>query len=125
MLRIIFFCFLIYLSPISTWAQSHAAIDSTTHNFGTVLQGQNPQHTFTIKNTGNSPLIINSVEPSCGCITVSFTHEPIMPGKTGNIQLLFTSETRKGFQLRSTTVSTNADNPEIILYMKGTITGRR
>jgi hypothetical protein len=124
MLRPLIFCLFMALAPF-VWAQPHASVDSTTHNFGTVLAGTNPSHTFIVKNTGNAPLIINSVEPACGCIVANFTHEPISPGKSGTIVLVFSSESRRGFQLRSTTVTTNADNPEVVLYMKGTITKRR
>jgi hypothetical protein len=103
------------------WAQPHAEVDSATHTFGTVIQGQKPEHTFKIKNTGNKPLIINSVDVSCGCVTADYTKSPIMPGKTGKVKLIFLTETKRGFQMRSTTVNTNADNPEIVLYLKGII----
>lgn len=125
MLRIIiFFCFCV-AGVTRLQAQAHMAVDSTTHTFGEVKQGENPIYTFMVKNTGNSPLIINSVEPSCGCVTASYTGEPIPPGGSGAIQLVFVTETHLGFQLRSTTISTNADNAETVLYMKGTVIKRK
>ena len=115
---------ILLLSLLSTGllrAQAHSEVDSTTYNFGTVTQGENPTHIFLIKNTGNVPLLLNNVEVSCGCLLVNYSMEPIKPGNTGQVHIMFVSGKRKGFQLRSTTVKTNADNREIVLYMKGTV----
>ncbi len=117
--RILFFYFFIIAGIPVLWAQAKISVDSTTHNFGTVTQGQTPRHIFIIKNTGTSPLIINSVDASCGCVTADYSKSPILPGKTGTVNLVFLTATKKGFQLRSTTVKTNAG--EVVLYMKGTI----
>lgn len=44
-----------------------AWVDSTFHNVGDVKLGQTVEIPFVVKNTGNKPLIISSVQPGCGC----------------------------------------------------------
>ena len=112
--------FLIMASAGLIHAQSNVEVDSTTYTFGTIVQGVNPTHTFIIKNTGNAVLLINSVDVSCGCLVVDYSKTPIKPGMTGEVQIMFVSGNKKGFQLRSTNVKTNAGG-DIILYMKGTV----
>ena len=45
--------------------------------------------TFEIKNTGDFPLIIKNIETSCGCTEAEWNKKPILPGRTGNIQITF------------------------------------
>jgi len=42
-------------------------VDSLTRNYGTILEGEKLNVAFTFRNTGNSPLVIGRVTPSCGC----------------------------------------------------------
>ncbi len=83
-------------------------IETTTHNFGKILQGEEVAYTFIIKNIGNDDLILRNVKSSCGCTTSKVTTEPIKPGHTGSVELVFDSTGRKGKQTKSVTVWTNA-----------------
>ncbi|MGV6862665.1 MAG: DUF1573 domain-containing protein [Putridiphycobacter sp.] len=58
-------------------------------DFGTVVYPSENQHTFTFTNTGNSPLTIVSAKASCGCTIPNKPEEPIMPGETGEIDVIF------------------------------------
>ena len=50
-----------------------------------------PQHaTFTIKNSGDQPIIITRVTPMSSQIKADWTNEPLAPGKKGTITLTFT-----------------------------------
>ncbi len=54
------------------------------------LQVGNPATAiFTVTNTGKTPLIIESAQPTCGCTIEDYTKEPIMPGKTGTIKATY------------------------------------
>src|SRR5688572_7101524 len=37
------------------------------YDFGTIKEGDKVNYTYKFKNTGAAPLIIQSVQPSCGC----------------------------------------------------------
>lgn len=63
--------------------------EETEHDFGTIEQGTNVEHTFTFKNTGNAPLVITNATSSCGCTVPTWTKEPIAPGETGEMLVKF------------------------------------
>ncbi|HIP35620.1 MAG TPA: DUF1573 domain-containing protein [Crocinitomix sp.] len=58
-------------------------------DFGNVIYPSENQHTFKFKNTGEHPLIIESAKASCGCTVPNKPDEPIMPGKIGEIDVIF------------------------------------
>jgi hypothetical protein len=118
------FTFLLFISLFTVYpalAQPHVSADTTVYNFGSIKQGRIVRHTFIIRNTGNQPLIINDVDPDCGCVRINFTHTPIPPGKTARIDLVFVSKKKLGTQFLSTQISTNADNPLFLVFFKGEV----
>jgi Protein of unknown function (DUF1573) len=91
--------------PILTWEKG-------THDFGEVVQGDKVEHTYKFTNTGNEPLIITNVVPSCGCtVAKPWPKDPIMPGGSGELVIAFNSAGKPFGKLeRSTTVVSNAEN---------------
>lgn len=81
--------------------------DELEFNFGTVIQGEKVSHSFVFKNNGNGNLIISNVKASCGCTVPKWSKEPIKPGKTGLIELVFDSANRDGKQTKSAQVYSN------------------
>ena len=71
-------------------------IDSANKHFGKIPEGQKLEVSFRFKNTGNNPLIIQRVQPSCGCTVAEQPNEPIPPGEEGTIKAVFNSEGRVG-----------------------------
>ena len=68
-------------------------IDKTVHNFGDILLESGPVScTFTLTNKGSKPAVIYNVSSSCGCTNVTWTKEPLMPGKTGKISVTYTND---------------------------------
>ncbi|KKS67408.1 MAG: hypothetical protein UV36_C0008G0016 [Parcubacteria group bacterium GW2011_GWC2_42_6] len=63
--------------------------DNNIHDFKKIKEQDGLATTvFKFKNTGDAPLVINRVQASCGCTTPTWTKEPILPGKTGEIEPL-------------------------------------
>ncbi len=58
-------------------------------DMGTLEVGHPATATFVVTNTGKTPLIIESAQPTCGCTIEDYTKEPIMPGKTGTIKATY------------------------------------
>jgi len=79
----------------------------TNHDFGKITQGEKVSHVFKFKNTGENPLEVTQVQPSCGCTIPEWTEDPIEPGKEGTIQVMFNSEGREGTQHKTVTVVSN------------------
>ena len=81
-------------------------IDSTK-NLGRINEGQKVQIAFRFKNSGNKPLVIQSVRPGCGCTVADYPKEPIAPGKEAAITGAFDSQGREGLQHKEIIVSAN------------------
>ena len=112
---------------LSITAQGQAKIEfkdkDNTIDYGTVTKdGDSGLRSFEFKNTGNAPLIITNVISTCGCTVPSKPTEPIMPGKTGKIEVKYNMS--PGPIRKTITVESNASNYEdgkIPLKIKGTV----
>ena len=77
---------------------------------------------FEFKNTGDAPLIITEVLSTCGCTVPTKPNEPIMPGKTGKIEVKYNMA--PGPIRKTITVESNAVNYEsgrVALKIKGEV----
>ena len=101
--------------------QAIITFEKTEHEFGTLLQGEVVSYSFHFTNTGNVPLIISEVGSSCGCTVGDYPHEPIAPGKTGDIKVTYDSSGHHGFQSRTLTVMSNTIPAKTTLRIKGTV----
>ncbi|HON18044.1 MAG TPA: DUF1573 domain-containing protein [Salinivirgaceae bacterium] len=95
--------------------------DGSTFDFGVIIQGENVVHTFEIKNVGDADLVISSANASCGCTVPKFSREPIPPGKTGKVEVAFSSAGRVGKQLKTVTLLTNAQPSTVTLTIVANI----
>ncbi|MDP4131013.1 MAG: DUF1573 domain-containing protein [Bacteroidota bacterium] len=82
-------------------------LDSTNRNFGTIPEGRKLDVAYRFINSGSKPLIIQRVQPSCGCTVAEQPEEPILPGKEGVIRASFNSEGRVGVNNKSILVFAN------------------
>jgi len=85
------------------------------HNFGKVTEGEKISYVFTFQNKGTSGLVIASATASCGCTVPKYNRKPILPGETGNIEVVFDTSGRSGIQTKTVTVESNASTPVVIL----------
>lgn len=86
-------------------------LDSTTQNIGKIQSGSVAEVTWRFKNTGDKPLIIVAVNPSCGCTVADRPKEPIAPGAEGVIKAKFDSKGRpEGAQEKTVSVQANTKN---------------
>jgi hypothetical protein len=81
-------------------------IDSAK-DMGQITEGQKLEVAFRFKNSGDKPLIIQSVQPSCGCTVADYPKEPIGPGKEGVIKGIFDSNGKPGENSKTMTVLAN------------------
>jgi hypothetical protein len=82
-------------------------LDSTVKDFGTIPEGQKLEVNYRFMNSGNKPLIIARVQPSCGCTIADQPDQPILPGKEGVIKAAFNSEGRIGINHKKLYVYAN------------------
>jgi hypothetical protein len=86
--------------------------ENGNHNFGEVVLGDKVEHVYKFTNTGNEPLIITDVKPSCGCtLPKNWPRDPIMPGDSGELVIAFNSSGKPLGKLeRTTAIISNAEN---------------
>lgn len=97
------------------------SIDKDVHDYGTIKKGANGTSEFTIKNTGNAPLIVSRAKGSCGCTVPEWPKEPIMPGASAVMSVRYDTN-REGPINKSVTISSNATNGETkVVRIKGTV----
>jgi hypothetical protein len=83
-------------------------LDSANRDFGKVMEGQKLEVSYRFKNAGGKPLVIERVQPSCGCTVAEQPREPVAPGAEGLIKASFNSEGHVGINHKSLYVYANA-----------------
>lgn len=115
---------LIILFAVIVFAGPQIHVDKATFDYGTVTKGKvkKIKCKFKIKNTGNKPLVLKQVRPSCGCTVVEYD-TTIMPNKFGILKPeVDITKARDGKMRKSITVKSNATNkPELKLAIEAYI----
>lgn len=93
---------------------------SETIDYGEIAKGSDGIRIFEFTNTGTIPLVISDVKSSCGCTIPKKPNGPVLPGKTGQIQVKYDTN-RVGPIRKAITVISNADTPTKVLKIKGTV----
>lgn len=102
------------------FAQGVMKFKEETHNFGKIPQGTPVTTEFEFTNTGNAPIILSEVKPTCGCTTPEYTKTPVAPGKKGVIKATFNAAASGPFN-KGITVTSNAETATLMLYLKGEV----
>lgn len=99
-----------------------AVIEEASFTFKGVLEGDIITHAYTIRNAGDSPLLIKSVRTNCGCTTAK-KPEKIAPGQSDQIVVKGNTRGYGGHRFEKIIrVSTNdPNNQEIKLALNGPV----
>lgn len=96
-------------------------MDKMEHDFGEIGNTDPVHTTFTIKNTGDNPLIITQAKGSCGCTVPTYPKEPIAPGETGSIEVSYNPKGNKGAQSKTVTLIANTEPANTVLFVKSVV----
>lgn len=78
-------------------------------------------HTFTVKNTGSAPLIIEKVKPGWGCTVANFD-KAISPGQEGKVTIKVNLKNKKGKLKQGATIFSNdPQNPQTKIFISGLV----
>ena len=99
-------------------------IDSV-YDFGKVTDGEKVEFNYRFENIGKNPLIVTNVSASCGCTVPQKPEQPIKPGETGFIKVVFNSQGRVGTAHKEVTVISNAYPGFPILQLKGEVEAKK
>jgi hypothetical protein len=92
----------------AAWAQGKVEVEGgDTYDWGRVSPGQ-LKATISVKNTGDQPLKISEVRPSCGCTAAPIDKSVLAPGETGKISVTMNAT---GFGAVKKSLTINSDDP--------------
>lgn len=85
-MRQLMFCLAALLLGLATPAAAapRLVVEQPVYDLGEVFEDQNLEHTFTLRNAGDQPLVIEKIELDCACSLVEFDHT-IPPGGQGRV----------------------------------------
>lgn len=111
----------LFLSAVSLWGQREViSFESTLHDFGDILLSDGPVScTFNFKNVGDKPLVVHQVVSSCGCTSLEWTREPVLPGGSGRIDVTFSNDQGPYPFEKSLTVYVSGMNRPVVLKIRG------
>jgi len=101
--------------------QSVITFDRLSHDFGTIIEGEQVVCYFDYVNSGATELVLTSVEATCGCTTPDWNSEPLEPGKKERLKIIFDATNRSGAQRKEVTVNSNAGNSIVRLTISANI----
>lgn len=109
------------LPPANTGPKTSIEFTETEHDFGTIEQNTSNPKVFTFKNTGSEPLIISDAKGSCGCTVPRYPREPIAPGETGEIEVVYSPGNQKDQQTKTVTIVANTEPETTVLRVTANV----
>lgn len=92
----------------------------TTYDFGKIKVNKPATHEFRFTNSGDAPLVISSVQASCGCTVTDYSKDPIAPGGEGYVKATYNAA-KVGVFSKTVTVNANAEESVVQLTIKGEV----
>lgn len=99
----------------STYAEMY--FDSEIHDFGKSKKGEDLVHTFKFTNSGNDTLRINHVEVECNCTVAEVSKKILLPGESGSIGVVLSTDSFKGLTVRNIIIHTNTKAGKKVLSL--------
>ena len=114
----------VFAQPADEIKKPAVRIEAPVHDFGSVSQGSKVIHDFVIKNAGTADLVVQRVQPACGCTVSTVMPSTIAPGTSGTIHVEFDTAGFSGEKLKTVRLYTNdIDEPSSMVTLKGMIEG--
>ena len=96
------------------------SIVDSEKDFGNIPLNEKREHVFKLVNTGNKPLVIYDVVTSCGCTKAEYGKEPVRPGETLELKVIYNAEDKGRFR-KNLTVYCNAEDSPLKLTVVGVV----
>lgn len=99
--------------------------EKSSFDFGKITAGEKVSYDFKFTNTGKSPLIISNATATCGCTVPDYPHEPILPGASSVIKVVFNSEGKSGMQNKVVTITSNTVPTATEVFLVGEVIAKK
>ena len=96
------------------------SMDRPEKDFGNIPLNEKREHVFKLVNTGNKPLVVYDVVTSCSCTKAEYSMEPVRPGDTLYLKVIYNAEDKGRFR-KNLTVYCNAEDSPLKLTVVGTV----
>ncbi|MFB6453637.1 DUF1573 domain-containing protein [Chitinophaga sp. Hz27] len=81
--------------------------EEKVHDFGEIVQGEKVEYSFKFTNTGKTDAVIEDAISSCGCTVPEWPKEPLKPGQSGFIKVIFDSNGKEGYTQKEVSLKLN------------------
>ena len=115
----------LYLDVIKGKAETIQAINVTSvsvnrmvMDLGSFPKSEKQETNFVLTNTGRGLLVIQDIITSCGCTKVEYSKEPVRPGGTLEVKVIYEAEKAEHFN-KTVTVYCNTKDSPLRLTVKG------
>lgn len=113
---------LLFLSVSAQQKGPNISFENESYNFGKIPESDGTvSYVYNFTNTGSDPLIIQHVQPSCGCTTPEWSRQPVVPGGKGFIRATFNPAGRPGSFTKTIAVTSNALQHTVVLKFSGEV----
>jgi len=110
------------VSSAAATAGPQLTFTNSTHDFGDIWDVATLPCTFTFVNSGDEPLIIEKVAPSCGCTTTTLEKTVYGPGESGTINAAFKPNATGTLRKAVTVLSNDPNAPTQKLSLAANVT---
>ena len=97
---------------------TQVSVNQTEIDFGTFPKTEKQERSFVLTNTGKQLLVVHDVVTSCGCTKVEYSKQPVRPGETLELKVLYEAEDTGHFN-KSIKVYCNVENSPLRLKVRG------
>ena len=95
-------------------------LDSASYNLGRIAVNDTIKRKIGFTNTGTESLLIFEVKTSCGCTVVSWPDQPILPGDSDELVLIYSEQYPQRFH-KSINIFANIEQSPFNLSFTGLV----
>lgn len=92
-----------------------------TIRFGRLRSGEIAVQRLWIENASQHPVAFVSYARSCGCTTLEFDSQPLIPGESREVSLTFDSRGEHGWQLKTLDIALAGTNRPLRLFIEADV----
>ena len=104
--------------PKQTETITQVFVNQTEIDFDTFPKTEKQERSFVLTNTGKQLLVVHDVVTSCGCTKVEYSKQPVRPGETLELKVIYEAEDTGHFN-KSIKIYCNVENSPLRLKVRG------
>ena len=90
-------------------------------DYGVIEKGSDGVRKFKVTNKGAQPLLLTNCSGSCGCTVPTCPREPILPGKSAEIEVKYDTNRPGPINKQVNIASNDPQNPNKVVMIKGEV----